>query len=314
MSSLTYLPGREMGYVLCSLMKWSIYCSWRVSLRCNLLHCVCIDFPVCYYIAVLILFWLQKGGQETGDIIKFYNEIFVHSTKTFLLHIGSAPVSSNAHGLDEGNCPNSKGAWPFWRFWWGCPCEAVDMVWLCVCYAHLVGRCVQAFVPAFFQMNVLNSAVDDVRLISENRIKSFRQQFLFWSFSVCFARCTCCQYIGRVEAKSMRERLNFLWVSFAGILVEQINSKIISEPKHFRTMMSNLQPNGAVTCFFLLFSSPNFRTGQLYDAGESPASPGCPAFPVLPDMSPKKVSAMHNVFVSPLRARKVCGPEIQPNL
>jgi hypothetical protein len=30
------------------------------------------------------------------------------------------------------------------------------MVWLCVCYAHLVGRCVQAFGPAFFQMNVLN--------------------------------------------------------------------------------------------------------------------------------------------------------------
>jgi hypothetical protein len=102
----------------------------------------------------------------------------------------------------------------------------------------------------------------------------------------------------------MRERLDFLRVSFAGILVEQINSKIISEPKHFQTMVSNLQPNGAVTCFFLLFSSPTFRTGQLYDAGESPASPGCPAFPVLPDMSPKKVSAMHNVFVSPLRARK----------
>ncbi len=79
-------------------------------------------------------------------------------------------------------------------------------------------------------------------------------------------------------------------------------------------MLSNLQPSGAVTCFFLLFSSPNFRTGQLYDAGESPASPGRPAFPVLPDMSPKKVSAMHNVFVSPLRASKVCGPEIQPSL
>ncbi|KAH9555125.1 hypothetical protein CY35_08G098100 [Sphagnum magellanicum] len=49
-----------------------------------------------------------KGGQETGDIIKFYNEIFVHSTKTFLLHIGSAPVSSNAHGSDGGNCPHSE--------------------------------------------------------------------------------------------------------------------------------------------------------------------------------------------------------------
>jgi hypothetical protein len=56
------------------------------------------------------------------------------------------------------------------------------MVWLCLCYAHLVGRCVQAFGPAFFQMNVLNSAVDDIELISENRLKSVRQQFLFWFF------------------------------------------------------------------------------------------------------------------------------------
>jgi hypothetical protein len=31
-------------------------------------------------------------------------------------------------------------------------------------------------------MNVLNSAVDDIELISENRLKSVRQQFLFWFF------------------------------------------------------------------------------------------------------------------------------------
>ncbi|KAG0563583.1 hypothetical protein KC19_8G043100 [Ceratodon purpureus] len=30
-----------------------------------------------------------KAGQETGDIIKFYNEVFVPSTKSFLLHMGS---------------------------------------------------------------------------------------------------------------------------------------------------------------------------------------------------------------------------------
>jgi len=33
---------------------------------------------------------LQKAGQaRTGDIIKFYNEVFVPSTKSFLLHLGS---------------------------------------------------------------------------------------------------------------------------------------------------------------------------------------------------------------------------------
>lgn len=32
---------------------------------------------------------LQKVGQATGDIIKFYNEVFVPSTKSFLLHVGS---------------------------------------------------------------------------------------------------------------------------------------------------------------------------------------------------------------------------------
>lgn len=31
----------------------------------------------------------KPGGQETGDIIKFYNEVFVPSTKSFLLNAGS---------------------------------------------------------------------------------------------------------------------------------------------------------------------------------------------------------------------------------
>ncbi|KAH9571413.1 hypothetical protein CY35_02G093600 [Sphagnum magellanicum] len=49
------------------------------------------------------------GGQETGDIVKFYNEIFVHSTKTFLLQIGTSggtPASGNTHGSDEGDYHN----------------------------------------------------------------------------------------------------------------------------------------------------------------------------------------------------------------
>ncbi|KAL0335884.1 UNVERIFIED_CONTAM: Retinoblastoma-related protein [Sesamum radiatum] len=39
--------------------------------------------------------------------------------------------------------------------------------------------------------------------------------------------------------------------------------------------------------------------------GPSPASPKPSPFPSLPDMSPKKVSAAHNVYVSPLRSSKM---------
>ncbi|XP_009618088.1 retinoblastoma-related protein 1 isoform X3 [Nicotiana tomentosiformis] len=39
--------------------------------------------------------------------------------------------------------------------------------------------------------------------------------------------------------------------------------------------------------------------------GQGPASPKPSPFPKLPDMSPKKVSAVHNVYVSPLRASKM---------
>lgn len=41
--------------------------------------------------------------------------------------------------------------------------------------------------------------------------------------------------------------------------------------------------------------------------GQIPGSPRIPPFPNLPDMSPKKVSAVHNVYVSPLRSTKVCS-------
>ncbi|RRT82717.1 hypothetical protein BHE74_00029449 [Ensete ventricosum] len=37
-----------------------------------------------------------------------------------------------------------------------------------------------------------------------------------------------------------------------------------------------------------------------------PGSPKVSSFPNIPDMSPKKVSAAHNVYVSPLRQTKVC--------
>jgi len=43
-------------------------------------------------------------------------------------------------------------------------------------------------------------------------------------------------------------------------------------------------------------------TGHL---AQCPGSPKISSFPTLPDMSPKKVSATHNVYVSPLRSSKV---------
>ncbi|XP_071692132.1 retinoblastoma-related protein [Rutidosis leptorrhynchoides] len=41
------------------------------------------------------------------------------------------------------------------------------------------------------------------------------------------------------------------------------------------------------------------------DEGPCPGSPKVSSFPTLPDMSPKKVSAVHNVYVSPLRSTKM---------
>ncbi|PPR91301.1 hypothetical protein GOBAR_AA29382 [Gossypium barbadense] len=50
-------------------------------------------------------------------------------------------------------------------------------------------------------------------------------------------------------------------------------------------------------------SPSNF--GSLILLGPSPGSPKVASFPSLPDMSPMKVSAKHNVYVSPLRASKM---------
>lgn len=55
-------------------------------------------------------------------------------------------------------------------------------------------------------------------------------------------------------------------------------------------------------------ATPATHNPSLEDAdkneGPSPGSPGPSPFPSLPDMSPKKVSATHNVYVSPLRSSK----------
>ncbi|XP_030465706.1 retinoblastoma-related protein [Syzygium oleosum] len=54
----------------------------------------------------------------------------------------------------------------------------------------------------------------------------------------------------------------------------------------------------------------NTRTNRASEAGnkndaQCPGSPKISPFPTLPDMSPKKVSASHNVYVSPLRSSKM---------
>lgn len=52
------------------------------------------------------------------------------------------------------------------------------------------------------------------------------------------------------------------------------------------------------------FSSQGSKAKSNMD-GPCPASPKTSPFPSLPDMSPKKVSAVHNVYVSPLRSSKM---------
>ncbi|XP_031262887.1 retinoblastoma-related protein [Pistacia vera] len=54
----------------------------------------------------------------------------------------------------------------------------------------------------------------------------------------------------------------------------------------------------------------NMRTNRVSEVnhnsdGQCPGSPKVSPFPTLPDMSPKKVSAVHNVYVSPLRTSKM---------
>ncbi|XP_060178907.1 retinoblastoma-related protein 1 isoform X1 [Lycium barbarum] len=49
----------------------------------------------------------------------------------------------------------------------------------------------------------------------------------------------------------------------------------------------------------------NNHVEKTKNEGQGPASPRPSVFPSLPDMSPKKVSAVHNVYVSPLRSSKM---------
>lgn len=71
-------------------------------------------------------------------------------------------------------------------------------------------------------------------------------------------------------------------------------------------MLRNLKvraPN-YMACSF--FSQEGLYKWFFLFTGKVPGSPGPSPFSSLPDMSPKKVSAKHNVYVSPLRSSKVC--------
>lgn len=49
-----------------------------------------------------------KGGQGTGDIISFYNAIFVPATKGFLMQLNTCAVSGAAQTTDDAGKPDSK--------------------------------------------------------------------------------------------------------------------------------------------------------------------------------------------------------------
>jgi hypothetical protein len=51
------------------------------------------------------------------------------------------------------------------------------------------------------------------------------------------------------------------------------------------------------------------KSFYIMSIGQFPESPRLSRFPNLPDMSPKKVSATRNIYVSPLRLSKVCTKE-----
>lgn len=66
--------------------------------------------------------------------------------------------------------------------------------------------------------------------------------------------------------------------------------------------------NGICCTSFSVWTAISFPVTQwlhLYCLGQISGSPKPSPFPNLPDMSPKKVSSSHNVYVSPLRQTKV---------
>lgn len=66
-----------------------------------------------------------------------------------------------------------------------------------------------------------------------------------------------------------------------------------------KPLLVELGPTGATTR-----TNRTSEVGNKNDA-QCPGSPKISSFPTLPDMSPKKVSASHNVYVSPLRSSKM---------
>nr|GMD68799.1 retinoblastoma-related protein isoform X1 [Ipomoea batatas] len=66
-----------------------------------------------------------------------------------------------------------------------------------------------------------------------------------------------------------------------------------------KPLLVELAPTGAAQ------KNKNIAEATNSDDGQCPMSPKTSPFPSLPDMSPKKVSATRNVYVSPLRSSKV---------
>ncbi|KAJ7517798.1 hypothetical protein O6H91_21G040500 [Diphasiastrum complanatum] len=54
----------------------------------------------------------RRDGHETGDIIRFYNEIFVPSTKCFLLLLGPNPTSFSVNGRSSDEIEKGDGNMP----------------------------------------------------------------------------------------------------------------------------------------------------------------------------------------------------------
>ncbi|KOM36454.1 hypothetical protein LR48_Vigan02g260400 [Vigna angularis] len=69
-----------------------------------------------------------------------------------------------------------------------------------------------------------------------------------------------------------------------------------------KPLLVELDPSGATTKSDRMPEFDNKSDGHL---AQCPGSPKVSSFPSLPDMSPKKVSATHNVYVSPLRSSKM---------
>lgn len=75
--------GPCMVKVLGDRRRWLYRVTGLSGVSCYGSGCACVTLISCGMV-------VQKAGQETGDIIRFYNEVFVPSTKSFLLQVGSS--------------------------------------------------------------------------------------------------------------------------------------------------------------------------------------------------------------------------------